>query len=64
MSLLHGVQICSGAHPSPSTVGTGAYLPDGKAARREAGSSPSSVEFKNGEITPPLPSRLCGVVLN
>jgi hypothetical protein len=29
-----------------------------KRARREAGSSPTSVEFKNGEIIPPLPSHV------
>jgi hypothetical protein len=60
-SLLHIVQIGSGAHPAFYTMGKGAASPWAKRTKRQADHSPpSSAEVKNGEDILPLPAYLSG----
>jgi hypothetical protein len=55
-SLLHSVQIGSGAHPASHPMSTGGSFAGGKAAGREVDHSPpSSAEVKKGGPMPSLP---------
>jgi hypothetical protein len=59
-SLLHSIQIGSGAHRATYPMGTGVT----RLWREADHSPPSSAEVKNGGAIPPLPVRLHGVVLH
>jgi hypothetical protein len=56
VSLLHSVQVGSGAHPAYFPMGTGGAL-NGQGREADHSSLPS-VEVKNDGATPPLPETL------
>jgi hypothetical protein len=57
LTLLHGVQTDSEAHPAPYPMGTGGSFPGVQRPGREASHSPpSSAEVKKGGDIPPLPN--------